>query len=82
MLDSIKRGYTPIPKTEFMFYQHDIKTWMTGLTEPLHNIIYPHCFKFYMVPDGQVRIKYKQWCEDPNWLPESQDAINVLKVRM
>ena len=61
----------------------DIKGWMDPIREPLHNIIYPHCFKLFKAEDGSVQMQYRNWCGD-DWLPVTADgkpdSIMVLKV--
>lgn len=79
LIQSVKDGYSPTPEVEIMKQQFNVKDWMTNAMTGLHNITYPHCFKFYMNSEGKVEMKYKNWCEDKKWLPENEGII-ILKV--
>ena len=78
----VTRCYTPNPETMILKHLFDIKSWIEPASEGLHNIIYPHCFEIFLGEDEIVKLKYKQWSRDPEWLPEKSDGINVLKVRV
>ena len=62
----------------------DVKSWMTPVREHLHGIIYPHYFKLFKGENGDVEMKYKNWCSD-RWFPETDDgnpgSLVVLKVK-
>ena len=79
MKSAIAESFTPRPDMEIMSHYFDIKTWMKDIRLGLHNIIYPHVFRFSMA-DGKVRLKYKNWVNDPVWLPENSSGLEVLKV--
>ena len=57
----------------------DVKSWMEPFNEGMHNIVYPHVFKFIMDGD-RVVMKYKNWAKDPEWLPRNSTGLNVFKV--
>ena len=62
-----------------MKHQFDIKEWLKEVSVPVHNIVYPHCFKFFS-SEGTVIMKYKNWCNDKVWLPDDTEGIALLKV--
>ena len=76
----ITQSYTPSPKPLLLSSMFDIKTWIEPAMKGLHNIIYPHCFKIFTASDGKVKMSYKQWSRDANWMPESSEGIEILKV--
>ena len=45
----------------------------------LHNLAHQHLFRITMV-DGQVKLKYKTWVDDPVWEPENSDGLDLFKV--
>ena len=79
LIQSVKDGYSPTPDVEIMKQQLNVKDWITSAMTGLHNITYPHGFKFYMNSEGKVEMKYKNWCEDKIWLPKDEGII-ILKV--
>ena len=78
----IKLSSTPAPNIEILNYMFDIKKWLEPISLGIHNIIYPHCFKFVNDSDGKCVMKYKNWSGDKTWLPENTDGIHLTKVRL
>ena len=78
----IKSSFKPKPEVVILTHMFDIKPWMSGVSEGLHNIIYPHCFKITHSLSGPVTLKYKNWCNDKKWLPENSEGIIVLNVSL
>ena len=81
LCEVIKKSFTPSPDVEIMKYQFDVKDWLKNVAIPVHNIVYPHCFKF-LKSEGNVIMKYKNWCNDDVWLPDETGGISLLQVSL
>ena len=79
LLAAIATSFTPNPRVVLLNTIFDIKGWMKPIRLGMHNIVYPHVFRLFVV-DGCVKMQYKNWVNDPDWLPENSQGIDILKV--
>ncbi|XP_063954176.1 uncharacterized protein LOC135153857 [Lytechinus pictus] len=56
----------------------DIKTWLEPYLNPISQHSAQHAFRLTRSKDGPVLLHYKQWNQDPDWLPlANEDQIPV-----
>ena len=72
----IKASYTPQPIVYVLDTVTDTKTWMAEQTQPLHDHLKAHQFKFERIHTGETRMFYKEWSTDSFWLPS--DGLSIL----
>ena len=70
---------TPEAETQVVHYIFDIHGWIEPFLNRIKYHAYPHAYKFTKI-NGQAVLKYKQWANDENWLPEGA-GNNLLSER-
>ena len=71
----IKASYTPQPIVYVLDSVVDTKTWMVEQTQPLHDHLKAHQFKFERIRTGETCMFYKEWSTDSFWLPSGGLSI-------
>ena len=71
LTQAIQASFTPEPTVIVLNAVTDIKGWMANQTQPLHDHLKAHQFKFERNKDGECQMFYKEWSTDIFWLPAS-----------
>lgn len=65
----------PTPKPYMLQIVYDIKSWIEGHAEELHEHTIPRCFEFELNEEGKAVMQYRNWIHE-QW----KGPIVILKV--
>ena len=82
LCSAVGASFNPNPDVVLLNTVYNVSDWMKPMRFGLHNVIYPHVFRFYVADEGSVKMQYKNWVNDPVWLPENSKGISILKVNI
>ena len=72
---AIQASFSPESSVVVLDTVTDYKEWMTIQTQPMHDHLKAHQFKFERNTQGNCRMFFKEWSTDTFWLPQSGLAI-------